>query len=190
MLPLPRVIRAIVLVPVVVAAAVLTGSAPASADHSIPPPVSGDVSAWWTNNGSFIGGPKCMQVDKGRLDDAAPVNQNACDYGKNQRWRIGQATDDPWVFWVQNVRTGKCLDDQGYGTNQGNPIIQYYCLVGTNQQWRMIWADQEGNAQFQNVYSGLCLSVDGINTNSGTRLVQNPCYGFINERFVLVEPPR
>lgn len=185
-----RAIRAIVLVPIAAAAVVVTGSAPAYADHSMPPPVSGDVSAWWTNDGSFIGGPKCMQVDKGRLEDAAPVNQYACDYGNNQRWRIGQATGDPWVFWVQNVRTGKCLDDQGYGMNQGNPMIQFYCHVGTNQQWRMIWAEQEGYAEFQNVNSGMCLSVAGINTNSGTALVQNPCYGFINERFHLVEPPR
>ncbi len=188
MVQLSRVIRAAVLVPLAAAAVVLTGAAPAYADHSIPPPESGDVVSFWTNNGSHIGGLKCMQVDKGRLDDFAPVDQLACDYQNNQRWRIGQATDDPAVFWLQNVRTGKCLDDYAYGMNQGNPIIQFTCLVGTNQQWRLIWNDWDGNAQFQNVNSGMCLSVDAINTDNYRRLVQNPCYGFINEVFEPVWP--
>ncbi|WP_245589450.1 RICIN domain-containing protein [Amycolatopsis balhimycina] len=190
MLQLPRVIRTAVLVPLATAALVLTGAVPAHADQTIYPPVSGDVVAWQTNEGSWIGGPKCLQVDKGRLDDFAPVDQLSCAYGNNQRWRMGQATDDPAVFWLQNVRTGKCLDDYAYGTNQGNPIIQYTCLVGTNQQWRMLWDYYYGVAEFQNVNSGLCLSVDGINTDNYRRLVQNPCYGFINERFRPVEPTR
>ncbi|MEV6442959.1 RICIN domain-containing protein [Amycolatopsis sp. NPDC051716] len=190
MLQLPRAIRAAVLVPLATAALVLTGAGPAHADHTIYPPVSGDVLAWWTNDASWIGGLKCLQVDKGRLDDFAPVDQFSCQYGNNQRWRMGQATDDPAVFWLQNVRTGKCLDDYAYGMNQGNPIIQYTCLVGTNQQWRMLWDNYYGVAEFQNVNSGLCLSVDAINTDNYRRLVQNPCYGFINERFQPVEPPR
>ena len=180
MLHLPRLIRTAVLVPIAIAAVALTGVVPASADRYIPPPVSGDVLFWWTNTGNGI---HCMQVDKGRSDDFAPVDQFGCQYGNNQAWRLGQATGDPNVFWLQNVATGKCLDDYAYGTAQGNPIIQYNCLIGTNQQWRMIWDDYNGNAQFQNVNSGLCLSVDGINPSDYRRFVQNPCYGFVNERF-------
>ena len=190
MLQLPRVIRTAVLVPLAIAALVLTGAAPASADRTVYPPVSGDVLAWQTNEGRLSYGFKCVQVDKGRLEDAAPVDQFTCEYGNNQRWRMGQATDDPAVFWLQNVRTGKCLDDSGYGMNQGNPIIQYNCLVGTNQQWRMLWDYYYGVAEFQNVNSGLCLSVDGVNSDNNRRLVQNPCYGFINERFQPVLPTR
>jgi len=190
MLHLPRVIRAALVIPIAIAAVALASTAPAYADRTIYPPVSGDVLAWQTNDASWVDGLHCMQVDKGRLDDFAPVDQFACEYGNNQRWRMGQATDDPAVFWLQNVRTGKCLDDYAYGMNQGNPIIQYNCLVGTNQQWRMNWDYYNGVAEFQNVNSGLCLSVDGINTSNYRRLVQNPCYGFVNEEFQPVLPTR
>ncbi len=185
---LSPLIRTAVLVPVALAAMALTSAAPAYADHSIPPPVSGEVLAWQPLSSNPVIGLKCMQVDKGHFDNFALVDQFTCQYGNNQRWRMGQATDDPNVFWLQNVATAKCLDDYAYGMDQGNPIIQYDCLVGTNQQWRMIWADQEGDAQFQNVNSGKCLSVDGINNSNYRRLVQNPCYGFINERFQPVQP--
>ena len=86
------------------------------------------------------------------------------------------ATDAPDVFWLQNVRTGKCLDVYAYGTHQGDPVIQYRCLIGTNQQWRMLWSYNDGYALFQNVNSGLCLSVDGLNTADYRRYTQNPCY--------------
>jgi hypothetical protein len=185
---LSPLIRAAVLVPVALTAVALTSAAPAYADHSIPPPVSGEVLAWQPLSSNPVIGLKCMQVDKGHFDDFALVDQFTCQYGNNQRWRMGQATDDPNVFWLQNVATAKCLDDYAYGMDQGNPIIQYDCLVGTNQQWRMIWADQEGNAQFQNVNSGMCLSVDGVSNSNYRRLVQNPCYGFINERFQPIQP--
>ncbi|EWM19573.1 RICIN domain-containing protein [Kutzneria sp. 744] len=180
---LPRAFRAAVLVPLAIAAVALTGVTPASADNTVPPPVSGDVLYWWTNTGNDGTGVKCMQIDPGRDDDFAPVDQYHCQYRNNQGWRMGSVNGDPTVFWLQNVASGKCLDDYAYGTNQGNPIIQYTCLIGTNQQWRMIWNYNDGSAQFQNVNSGLCLSVDAINSSNYRRFVQNPCYGFINERF-------
>ena len=46
---LSRAFRAAVLVPLAIAAVALTGAAPASADDTIPPPVSGDVLYWRTN---------------------------------------------------------------------------------------------------------------------------------------------
>jgi hypothetical protein len=49
-------------------------------------------------------------------------------------------------------------------------------LIGTNQQWRMLWSYNDGYAQFQNVNSGLCLSVDGLSTADYRRYTQNPCY--------------
>lgn len=189
MLHLSRAIRTAVLVPLAVAIVALTGAAPAYADHSQPSPVSGDVLAWRPlSSNNPVTGFKCVQVDKGHFDDFAQVDQFTCDYGNNQRWRMGQATGDPYVFWLQNVATAKCLDDYAYGMGQGNPIIQYNCLVGTNQQWRLIWDEQNGNAQFQNVNSGMCLSVDGVNNSNYRRLTQNPCYGIINERFEPIQP--
>jgi hypothetical protein len=184
MLHLPRAI----LVPLVIAVVALTGAAPAYADRTIMPPVSGDVLAWQVVSSSAPIGLRCMQVDRGHFDDFALVDQFTCEYRNNQRWRMGQATDDPSVFWLQNVATGRCVDDYAYGMDQGNPIIQYSCLVGTNQQWRMIWDYYNGNAQFQNVNSGLCLSVDGITNSNYRRFVQNPCYGFVNERFEPILP--
>lgn len=172
----------LLLAPLVIALA-LTGVAPAFADNVIPPPASGDVVFLWTNNGTTGSDTKCMQVDPGRYDDFAPVDQFNCTYRNNQGWRLGQVNGDPNVFWLQNVSSGKCLDDYAYGLNQGNPIIQYTCLIGANQQWRMDWDYNGGKAEFQNVNSGMCLSVDGLNSSNYRRFVQNPCYGFSNERF-------
>ncbi|GAA3438407.1 RICIN domain-containing protein [Kutzneria kofuensis] len=188
MLLSPRAIRTAVLVPLAIAAVALTGLSPAHADRTYPPPESGDVVFFQTNSGTTGADIRCMQVDKGRMDDFAPVDQFGCEYGANQAWRMGQVNGDPNVFWLQNVGTGKCLDDYAFGTAQGNPIIQYTCLVGTNQQWRMTWSYNDGYAEFQNVNSGLCLSVDGLNTSNYRRFVQNPCYGFSNERFDPIWP--
>jgi Ricin-type beta-trefoil lectin domain len=176
MVKLVGMVRAAVMATVVASAAALAGGGPAYADRVIPPPVDGDVLAWSTNNGPTGKDTKCMQVDQGHLDDFVPVDQFSCQYGRNQQWRMGRATDAPDIFWLQNVRTGKCLDVYAYGTRQGDPVIQYNCLVGTNQQWRMLWSYNDGYAQFQNVNSGLCLSVDGMSTADYRRYTQNPCY--------------
>jgi hypothetical protein len=178
----------LLLVPLVAAALALTGVTPAFADNVIPPPVSGDVVTLWTNSGTTGLDIKCMQVDPGRLDDFAPVDQYTCSYHTNQRWRLGQVNGDPTVFWLQNVASGKCLDDLNYSLVQGNPIVQYSCHLGVNQQWRLNWDYNGGKAEFQNVNSGMCLSVDGLNSSNYRRLVQNPCYGFANERFDPVYP--
>jgi hypothetical protein len=170
-----------------VLALTLTGVAPAFADNVIPPPVSGDVIFLQPNSGFGVD-TKCVQVDPGRSDEFAPVDQYSCKYVNNQAWRIGQVNGDPNVFWLQNVATGKCLDDLNYSTAQGNPIVQYSCHIGLNQQWRMTWSYNDGYAEFQNVNSGLCLSVDGINSSNYRRIVQNPCYGFANERFDPIYP--
>ena len=68
MLQLPRVIRAALVIPIAIAAVALASTAPAYADRTIYPPVSGDVLAWQTNDASWVDGLHCMQVDKGRLD--------------------------------------------------------------------------------------------------------------------------
>lgn len=79
-----------------------------------------------------------------------------------------------------NLNSGLCLDDAGWSTNWGTPMIQYACTGGSNQQWSVYY--HYGNNQaaqwvvLQNVYSGLCLRVfEGKTTTYGQIIVQWGC---------------
>jgi hypothetical protein len=180
-----RFIRPLALAVAATALAVFGGGLPAQADRYIPPPASGDVITLVPNSGWSGQVQECVSVSGNRTDNFAPVVQANCNRTSNQQWRIGYATTANDTYWLQNVHSGKCLEDTNYSLANGAPTGQYDCYIGDNQRWRLIWDDQNGYALFQNVYSGLCLSVNGWTATSGVAIVQNRCYStFANEQFV------
>jgi hypothetical protein len=72
--------------------------------------------------------------------------------------------------------SGKCLDDSGASIHAGNPIIQWTCNGGANQDWTLTTT---GSNQYQviNKLSGLCLDVQGYSRASGAKIDQNTCMG-------------
>jgi hypothetical protein len=57
--------------------------------------------------------------------------------------------------------SGRCVDDSGSGTTNGNPIILYPCTGNANQHWTV---PDDGTIRTL----GRCLAVSGASTANGT----------------------
>ncbi|WP_225097449.1 RICIN domain-containing protein [Streptomyces sp. CoH27] len=75
-----------------------------------------------------------------------------------------------WYVLV-NRNTGKALDDLGYATNNGAPVVQWSRNGGANQQWRFIDSG-DGYYRLQNRASGKVLDDYGWSKTEGSELVQ------------------
>jgi hypothetical protein len=70
---------------------------------------------------------------------------------------------------------GKCVDDSGSGTSNGNPVILYHCTGGANQQWNI-----PGDGTIQ--VFGKCLDIKGAkSTANGTPVELWNCNGGANQ---------
>jgi len=76
-------------------------------------------------------------------------------------------TGNGW-FKIRNVKSGKVLDDSGWGTGNDNPIIQWDDAGGDNQRWRLQpWGDY-----FIRAASGRYVCVQGMGSSNGSRIIQ------------------
>ena len=69
--------------------------------------------------------------------------------------------------------TGKCVDDSGSGTSDGNPIILYPCTGNANQRWQV-----PGDGTLRTL--GKCLAVNG---ESGTPAELATCDGSADQQW-------
>jgi galactose oxidase len=75
--------------------------------------------------------------------------------------------------------SGKCLYVQNGSTVNGNPVVQWNCNGGDNEQWTL---KPYGDAyQIIVKHSGQCLKVIGALATDGAQIVQYPCQGANNE---------
>ncbi|MBV8529173.1 MAG: ricin-type beta-trefoil lectin domain protein [Candidatus Dormibacteraeota bacterium] len=70
---------------------------------------------------------------------------------------------------------GKCVDDSGSGTKNGNPVILYHCTGGANQSWNV-----PGDGTIRVL--GKCLDVTGSHSTANGTLVELwSCNGGANQ---------
>ena len=81
----------------------------------------------------------------------------------------GPLTDG--VYQIENVNSGKLLEVGGWGTDDGDNVIQWPSFSAANQQWALTSLGGETYA-IQNVNSGKYLSVEGTQTNNGATIWQ------------------
>jgi GH25 family lysozyme M1 (1,4-beta-N-acetylmuramidase) len=83
-------------------------------------------------------------------------------------WTISQAANSGPAGKVVLANGGKCLDDTGYSTANGNKIQIYTCNGGASQKWTVA---QDGTLRVD----GKCLAVAGGGTANGTTVVLWTC---------------
>jgi hypothetical protein len=88
----------------------------------------------------------------------------------------------PGYYNIQNSQTAKCLVVKGASKEQNQPIIQYDCNRGTNEQWSTQLIGQN-YYYIINQNSGLCLTVKGAVTTTGQTLLQYKCNGGDNQKW-------
>ncbi|MET8541527.1 RICIN domain-containing protein [Kitasatospora sp. NPDC004799] len=88
-----------------------------------------------------------------------------------------------WYVLV-NRSTGQALDDFGYSTNDGAPVVQWSRTGGANQQWKFLDAG-DGNYRLQNRNSGKVLDDYNWSKAEGAELVQWRDLNGTNQQFHL-----
>ncbi|MFE2877352.1 RICIN domain-containing protein [Streptomyces roseus] len=95
----------------------------------------------------------------------------------------GTVDTGAWYMLV-NRDTGKALDDLGYATNDGAPLVQWSRTGAANQQWKFIDAG-DGNYRLQNRNSGKVLDDYNWSKTEGSELVQWSDLNGANQQFHL-----
>jgi hypothetical protein len=79
---------------------------------------------------------------------------------------------------TSGLNSGKCVDDSGFSSANGNKIQMWDCTGGANQQWTLA-----SNGTLQ-VY-GKCMDITGANYNNGTNIELWQCNGGGNQQWHL-----
>lgn len=117
----------------------------------------------------------CVDVEGGSSEDAALVQQYACNGSAAQRWDLRNVADN--VYELVSKASGKCLDVQGGSNANGAGIQQYTCNGTAAQHWVV---DDLGGGAYRLISqtgSGKCLDVRGGSTQNATKLQQYSCNG-------------
>lgn len=93
----------------------------------------------------------------------------------------GTVDTSAWYVLV-NRDTGKALDDFGYATNDGAPLVQWSRTGAVNQQWKFIDSG-DGNYRLQNRSSGKVLDDYNWSRTEGSELVQWRDLNGTNQQF-------
>jgi hypothetical protein len=107
-------------------------------------------------------------------------------------WGPGQITsgqgpniclDNPGVV---NNQSRKCLTVKGNVTTTDDPVIQYTCTTGANEEWQVDY--QAADLQWMVAKnSGKCATVEAVSQANKTPIVQYPCqsdsYPYENQRW-------
>ncbi|NUR03158.1 MAG: lectin [Streptomyces sp.] len=93
-----------------------------------------------------------------------------------------QTVDTNTWYTLVNRNTGKALEDLGYATSDGAPVVQWSRTGGANQQWKFIDSG-DGNYRLQNRASGKVLDDYGWSKTEGSELVQWSDRNGANQQF-------
>ncbi|OLZ46822.1 hypothetical protein BS330_37350 [Amycolatopsis keratiniphila subsp. nogabecina] len=115
-------------------------------------PCHGDTNQLWHFSQDFnrentfrlqvgSGNSKCLDVPGKSSAAGAELHLWDCqsDSGGSQLWQFRHIrSENGWHYhYIQNIRSGKCLDIPGGSTRSGVQLIQWPCsLAARNQVWR------------------------------------------------------
>ena len=89
------------------------------------------------------------------------------------------------LYELQNLYSGKALDDAGWSIDNGSQVDQWDFANGGNQQWRLIPLPN-GAYEIQNEYSGKALEDTGWSTSNGTPVGQWDWANGTNQQWWLI----
>lgn len=94
-----------------------------------------------------------------------------------------QAQAPPANAIAVNRNSGMCADVSAASKASGQPIIQWDCHLGGNQQWTL--RAVSGGYNLVNRNSGLCADIQAGSRDNGAPLIQWTCNGGDNQRFTV-----
>jgi hypothetical protein len=131
---------------------------------------------------------KCINVPNNNSANGVQLIIYTCanPSTSNETWFFDddiRSPNTPGYYNIQNQQTGKCLTQKGASTAVNQPIIQYDCNRGTNEQWytQKVYSGPPDWYYIRNEHGGLCLAVKGGLTGNGQPLLQFTCNGGDNE---------
>ncbi|MFF5090419.1 RICIN domain-containing protein [Streptomyces niveus] len=80
----------------------------------------------------------------------------------------------------------KCVSVEGASTQNGAAEVQWDCVDGPNQKWKLV-ATSAGYYSISDVNSGKCLSIEHVSVQDNARAVQWDCLNGRNQEWRLVQ---
>lgn len=154
----------------------------ATSANTTPPPALATSGKVYSIKGKQSG--KYVDVAGQSMIDGGSVIQYAYNGGKNQQWKLTQATGSYFTF--QSANSGKVLDVVGASTSDGAKVNQWSANGQANQQFKLIDAGG-GYVNIVASNSQKCLDVINQSTADGAAIVQNTCGGSDSQKFLLSE---
>jgi hypothetical protein len=127
---------------------------------------------------------KYIDVSGQSMADGGSIIQYAYNGGKNQQWKLTQATGNYFTF--QSASSGKVLDVVGASTADGAKVNQWSANGQGNQQFKLV----DAGGGYVNIVvnnSQKCLDITNQSTADGAAIVQNTCGGSDSQKFLLSE---
>ncbi|WP_254448781.1 RICIN domain-containing protein [Spirosoma rhododendri] len=127
---------------------------------------------------------KFIDVSGQSVADGESIIQWTYNGGKNQQWKLTQATGSYFTF--QSVNSGKVLDIVSASTADGAKVNQWSANGQTNQQFKLV----DAGSGYVNIVvnnSQKCLDITNQSTADGAAIVQNTCGGSDSQKFLLSE---
>jgi hypothetical protein len=92
---------------------------------------NGTVAQAWTfpGDGTIRAFGKCMDVAWGSTADGAVIQLASCSGNPAQQFVLTGAGD------LVNPQANKCVDVEGWNSNNGARLLQWTCTGGANQKW-------------------------------------------------------
>lgn len=131
---------------------------------------------------------KALDVAGLDSESGANVQQYRLHGGDNQWWTldpVGNLKDNP-VYRIISLLSGKALDVDDAGLEDGANVQQYRYHGGENQHWKLV-PTPEGCCRIVSIHSGKCLDVSGESLLNGANVQQHACTGRKNQCWRLIE---
>ena len=89
-------------------------------------------------------------------------------------------------YALVNTNSGSCVDDSGWSTANGTPIVQWQCGQQANQQWQLRPTDSGYYSVVSRNAAGSVLDAVNGGTGNGTAIQLYQNYGYNNQQWMPV----
>jgi hypothetical protein len=141
----------------------------------------------------FVGhaSSKCIDDPKNSTADNTVMIIYTCLRGAtNQYWSetVADTSAGTQYLWLVNGKSGKCLTVKNASLSQNEPIIQYTCNHGANEEWYVYDFDSAYGYMFANRNSDKCVTVKNAAVVNNSTLLQYTCNYGENQWFFETQP--
>jgi Ricin-type beta-trefoil lectin domain len=122
---------------------------------------------------------RCVDVEA-QAGNQGNIRQWTCNGGDNQLWDVYDVGRGEVA--IVSRASGRVMDVQGGGTQNGANIGQYNWTGGANQRWRLDQASR-GFSRIISAGSSKCVDLDTKGSDDGANILQWECHGRPNQEW-------